>query len=110
MVLAVRKLDETPRGPQKIADVLSALFAQHGYGGVQALSALHRAWLDAAGEALAASSRPGKIRRGVLAVVAQNSIVVQELTFQKRQIVQRLSELVPELRITDIKFSTGKLA
>jgi predicted nucleic acid-binding Zn ribbon protein len=110
MAFPVRKPGEGPRGPQKIADVLSALFAKRGYGGVQALSALHRAWLDAAGEALAGSSRPGKIRSGILQVVAQNSIVVQELTFQKQQILARLTELVPELKITGLKFSTGKLS
>jgi hypothetical protein len=101
--------DRTPRGPQRIADVLSALFAKRGYGGVQALSALHQAWLDAAGD-LAGSSRPGKIVRGSLQVVAQNSIVVQELTFQKSHILARLGELVPQLKITSLKFSTGKLS
>ncbi|MCA9163541.1 MAG: DUF721 domain-containing protein [Pirellulaceae bacterium] len=96
------------REPKKAADVVSGLLARRGYARVQSAGASLQAWQAAAG-ALAKKSRPGNVKRGVLEVIVANSIVLQELTFQKKRIVQRLAELLPDEKIRDVRFRVGAI-
>ena len=95
------------RRPKKIADVLAQLITARGYGRIQADADFTAAWQQAAGAALARFTRPGKIRRGVLEVTIANSTIVQELTFQKQQILVNLQAELPSARIRDIRFRLG---
>jgi predicted nucleic acid-binding Zn ribbon protein len=96
------------RGPKKMGDVLAGLLARKGYARVQSASACETAWKEAAGK-LAEHSRPGNIKRGVLAVIVRNSAALQELTFQKKKLLQRLQEQLPEEKLTDLRFRVGSL-
>jgi predicted nucleic acid-binding Zn ribbon protein len=96
------------REPQRIADVISGLLARRGYARVQSAAASEAAWREAAGH-LAAKTRPGNVKRGVLEVIVLNSTVLQELTFQKKRIVQRLAELLPDEKIRDVRFRVGMI-
>lgn len=96
------------RGPKKIGDVLSGLLARKGYARVQAASACDEAWKEAAGK-LAAHSRPGNVKAGVLEVIVRNSTALQELTFQKKKLLKRLQEKLPEEKIADLRFRVGSL-
>jgi predicted nucleic acid-binding Zn ribbon protein len=97
-----------PRGrPQPIAEVLNDLLARRGYAREQSSAACGEAWCKAAGELLARYSRPGQVRRGKLEVVVANSTLMQEITFQKAQIVAALNTQLPELNITDLKLKVG---
>jgi predicted nucleic acid-binding Zn ribbon protein len=93
--------------PKRIDDVLSGLLARKGYARVLAASQLEGAW-SAAAEALAAHSRPGAVKGGVLDVLVQSSAMVQELTFQKRRLLARLNEAAPQEKIKDLRFRVGK--
>jgi predicted nucleic acid-binding Zn ribbon protein len=95
------------RGPQKMADVLSGLFARRGYAQVQAASTCERAWRESVGEKMAKHSRPGNVRRGVLEVTVRNSAVMQELTFQKQTLLAKITGLLPDQKIRDLKFRVG---
>jgi predicted nucleic acid-binding Zn ribbon protein len=96
-------------GPQKIGDVLSQLMSRRGYARVQASSQLGEVWARAAGEPLAAASRPGNLRRGVLEVIVGNSAVIQELNFMKRTILKQLTQLAPEQKVRDLRFRIGSV-
>jgi predicted nucleic acid-binding Zn ribbon protein len=96
------------RGPQKIGDIVSGLLARKGYARVQSASACEAAWKEAAGK-LAEHSRPGNIKRGVLEVIVRNSAALQELTFQKKKLLKRLQEQLPEEKLTDLRFRVGSL-
>ena len=99
--------DERPRrDPRSLAEILPQLMARSGYSRVLAQDELQEAWQQAAGK-LKAQSRAGTIRNGVLEVVARNSAVVQELAFQKRQILKSLSQQVENLKIKDLRFTVG---
>jgi hypothetical protein len=50
------------------------------------------------------------VRRGVLEVLVGNSTLAQELGFQKKSLVKRLAELLPEEKIRDLKFRVGPLS
>jgi predicted nucleic acid-binding Zn ribbon protein len=97
------------RRPRKIGEVLAQLITQRGYGRVQAQEELQAAWQTAAGPTLGRSSRPGQIKRGKLEVIVNNSTVVQELTFQKQQIVADLARILPESKIADLRFRIGAI-
>jgi len=95
------------RGPQKIANVLSALMSRKGYAQVQTAFALAEAWEEAAGKKLAPLCRAGNLRRGVLEVTVLNSAAMQELTFRKKQLLASLKKLVPDQGVQDLRFRLG---
>jgi predicted nucleic acid-binding Zn ribbon protein len=97
------------RKPKKIADVLAQLITARGYGRFQSDANLTAAWQQAAGERVAPYTRPGRIRRGTLEVTVSNSTVVQELTFQKQQILSQLKTAMPDANIRDIRFRIGSI-
>ncbi len=97
------------KGPRHIGDVISQLSARRGYGRVQAAGACVEAWRQAAGEQLAARTRATTVRRGVLEVLVGNSTLAQELGFQKKDLLRRLAELIPEENIRDLRFRVAPM-
>jgi len=97
------------RRPKKIADVVAQLIAKRGYGRHEATDQLAAAWSAAAGDALAAASRAGRIRRGQLEVLVANSTVMQEFSFQKQRILTELGRLLPDAKIRDLRFRVGAI-
>jgi hypothetical protein len=49
----------------------------------------------------------GKIRRGVLEVLVGNSAVLQELTFQKKHLLDKIVAALPDQKIRDVRFRIG---
>ncbi|MEX0939168.1 MAG: DUF721 domain-containing protein [Pirellulales bacterium] len=96
------------RSPKGIAGVMAEVLQQRGYARLLGQRDLDDAWRQAAGDAAARESAPGKVRRGVLEVVVAHSTLIQELTFAKGEIVRRLAELVPHERIRDVRFRVGR--
>src|SRR5947209_2764701 len=100
----------TGRGrPQKMGDVLAELMARRGYAREQATANYDAAWRQAAGELLARHTRVGVVRRGALEVTVANSVLLQELTFQKQAILGQLSRLLPDERIDKLRFRVGPI-
>jgi len=96
-------------GPKHVADLLSSLMSRRGYAQQKSAADCTSAWQNAVGSELAKDSRAGDVRRGVLEVIVRNSVLMQELTFQKRQLIKRLGRLVPERKIRDIRFRVGSI-
>ena len=90
-------------GPRKIGNVLSRLRARTGYDRVHGSDGLTAAWQQAAPESLRKYSQVGLVRRGVLEVFVSHSACVQEMGFHKREVLRRLTELLPAEGITDIR-------
>jgi predicted nucleic acid-binding Zn ribbon protein len=97
------------RKPKKIADVLAQLITARGYGRIQSNAELADAWQQAAGTTIARFTRPGRVRRGMLEVTASNSTIIQELTFQKHQILTKLQTAIPDASIRDLRFRVGSI-
>ena len=93
-----------PRGPQRIAEVLSRLMARSGYAQEQVAQEWQTVWGQVAGDAAAADSRVGRLRGGVLEIVVRNSSVLQELTFRKRELLKQLQQKVPKQTLREIRF------
>lgn len=96
-----------PREPHHISQVIADLLARTGAARPQATRELELAWREIVGGALADVSRPLRVYRARLEVVVGHSIAVQELTFRKPEILQKLKQRWPEQRIKDIKFRVG---
>ena len=92
-----------PAGPQAIGRIVSRLLARAGYDREQGSAALAAAWEAAVPPTLKGASRAGLVRRGVLDVFVTHSAHVQELGFQKRDVLSRLQSLAPDAGITDIR-------
>jgi predicted nucleic acid-binding Zn ribbon protein len=95
--------------PKRMSDILAQLVQKRGYAQVRADQAHREAWRTAAGPAIAAVTEPGKISRGTLEVTAANSLVMQELSFEKERLLAAIQAAMPEAGIKQIRFKVGQL-
>jgi len=95
--------------PKAMRDVLSQLLAKRGYAQVQTAATCDAAWREAVGGKLAADTRPGSVRRGVLEILVRNSASAHELGFLKAKIVKTLTKLIPEQKIRDLRIRVGTI-
>jgi len=95
--------------PEKIGEILARLVAQRGYGRVSVETKLADAWNAAAGELMARYTRAGGIRRGSLEVLVANSTLVQELGYQKQVLLEKLTRLLPDEKLKDLRFKVGRI-
>ena len=98
------------RGPQPVGDVLAELMARKGFARVLGEEAYRAAWNEAVGESVARFTRPGKLRRGLLEITVANSMLVQEFTFQKADLLKSLRQKLPDENIRDLRFKVGVVA
>jgi len=89
---------------QSIGSLVSQLISRRGYAQVAATNQFHDAIAKAVGANLAAVITVGKLNRGVLKVFADDSVTIQELTFQKRAILKSIQKEMPDAKVTDLRF------
>ncbi|MHB1426025.1 MAG: DciA family protein [Gemmataceae bacterium] len=107
--MAIRR-DVPERGPERLGEILSRLFAARGWGRRQAQLHLEKAWAEVVGSDFAAHSRPAALRRGVLEVIVDNAVLLQELAhFHKRRLLEQLRRQLPGTPLTDLRFRAGVL-
>ncbi len=99
-----------PRPFSSVANVLKDLAPRLGLG--TALLELHlkQQWEGIVGTQIATHARPGGIRFKKLSVLVASSIWVQQLTFLKPTLIQRLNEAAGEQVITDLVIRVGDLS
>lgn len=90
--------------PRKIGSIVNQLMARRGYAQVQSASEMEAIFLKVLGNPLSKACTPGHVKRGTLDVAVTDSVVVQELSFQKRQLLKALQKEFPQTGITDIRF------
>lgn len=100
--------DAKPEGPEAIGEVLSRLFAARGWGRRQGRLHLEEAWAEAVGPKAAEHTCVGGLRRGVLEILVDNAVLMQELAnFQKRSLLEKLRGKLRGQTITDLRFRAG---
>ena len=97
------------RQPKPVADIIAQLVQKRGYAQVRAAGQWNEAWAAAAGDQFAAVTEVGQIRRGVLEVTAANSLVMQELGFEKERILAELQTTLPDAGIKQLRFRVGRI-
>jgi predicted nucleic acid-binding Zn ribbon protein len=95
--------------PKPIADIMAQLLARRGYAREQSAASYCDAWRSAAGEAIGRFTRAGAIRHGALEVQVANSTLMQELTFQKAALLDKLRQLLPDEKIASLRFRVGPI-
>jgi predicted nucleic acid-binding Zn ribbon protein len=96
------------REPRRLGDIVPQLMARRGYARILADGELTEVWQLVSGP-WASHSRPGTIRRGQLEIIVSNSLLVQELTFQKEILLRGLAQHAPNLKIRDLRFTVGAI-
>ncbi len=98
------------RQPKQAADVMADVMLRRGYGRMLTAETLRHAWRESVGQPLADSTAAVALRRGRLEVVADSSATIQELTFLRETILNRLASLLPGDSIRDLKIRVGPLS
>jgi predicted nucleic acid-binding Zn ribbon protein len=93
------------KGPEVLGEVLARLFTARGWGRRQERMYLEEAWNEAAGSQVGEHTRLGALRKGVLEVMVDNAVLMQELAqFQKRRLLEQLRTRLPDVIFTDLRF------
>jgi predicted nucleic acid-binding Zn ribbon protein len=96
------------KSTERLGEVIARLFAARGWGRSQERLRLEQAWQEAAGGEHAPHTRVGSLRRGVLEVMVDSGVLLQELAgFHKRRLLQQLRRLLPSTTVTDLRFRAG---
>jgi predicted nucleic acid-binding Zn ribbon protein len=96
------------RGPESLSEILSRLFTARGWGRRQDRLRLERAWAEAAGPNVALHTKVAKLARGVLEVIVDSAVLLQELAaFHKAKLLRQLKALLPGTPLTDLRFKAG---
>ena len=65
-------------------------------------------WIELVGEAGAKHTKPVTLRKGVLNVLVDSSVWMQEVNMRKRGLLKGLKRLLGKDRISEIKFMIGE--
>jgi hypothetical protein len=98
-------------GPETIKEILSRLFTTRGWGRRQGQLHLEKAWAAAVAGVSpehVARTRVAGMRRGILEVEVNNSILLQELAqFHKRRLLEALRSQLTSTTVADLRFRSG---
>jgi predicted nucleic acid-binding Zn ribbon protein len=94
---------------KKVSEALSTVLARSGCARVLSNQALVTHWQQCVGNRLAQHTRIASVKRGVLEVIVRNSIVLQELTFERQNILRKWSTSATQPAITDLRFRVGSI-
>ena len=94
--------------PKKIGQIINDLMAQRGYAQLAGSAELRKWWTDVVG-GMEKFSRAKELKRGVLHVIVSNSVVMQELTFRKQELIDLLRKAKPDQPIKDIRYRLGSI-
>ena len=87
--------------------VLAGLAQRYGLGTKLLEHKLHQHWGDIAGAAVAAHTRPDTIRFKKLYLIVENSVWLQQLTFLKPALIERINVSAGHQVVSDIVLRVG---
>lgn len=90
-------------------DVLAELFRALKIEGRMEYGAVYKIWSEAVGEQIARNAYPAAFRGGTLFVNVASSPWMQELSFLKGKILEKLNSRLGNARLKDIRFKIGPL-
>jgi predicted nucleic acid-binding Zn ribbon protein len=95
-------------GPELLGEILGRLFTARGWGRRQGRLHLETAWAEVIGSTGAQHTRVAGLRRGVLEVLVDNAVLLQELAhYHKRRLLEQLRGRLPGTPLNDLRFRTG---
>ncbi len=95
------------RGPRDAGDAVAALIDHYKISGSVRGRRVLTGWRELVGEQIARRTWPGPIDDGLLTVWVSSSAWLQELSFQRAMLAERLRRHTGDL-VTDVRFALGK--
>lgn len=96
-------------GPKRIGSILAQTIARSGFAQQTVAAEIVAAWQAAVDSKLLKFTRVGQVRRGTLQITVANSVIMQELTFRKTELLAQLAQRAASHNIKSIRFRTGNV-
>ena len=94
--------------PEKLGNLIKPVLKELRIVGRRVGKALHEAWIEVAGSALAARTRLHSFKAGILIVEVDSSPLLHELqNFQGAELLARMRERVSKPHISALRFRVG---
>src|SRR5213594_376026 len=93
-----------------VASILKAVAHRHGIETPLFEHRLRRRWSEIVGDQLAAHTRPDLIRFKKLYLIVENSVWLQQLTFLKPALLEKINEAAGSQLVSDIIFRVGEIS
>ena len=106
--MAKRSPNPGKNGEASLNDILPGILSKLGIGRQRKDDDFAACWKEMAAD-LAAQTRFNGIRRGVVEILAQNSLIIQELSYRKDAFLETMRQRYPDASIKDLRFRIGLL-
>ncbi len=97
------------RQPKQVKNLISQVITKRGYANQQGSEQLSSKWREILGEPFAPLTQVVGMKRGVLEVLVTNSTLLQEINFQRPQLLKKIQQQLPAAKITSLRFRIGKI-
>ncbi len=97
------------RKPKSSAELLSKLISRRGFTQELFQDELQAAWQKVTGARYAGKTQATLIRRGILEIIVDSSPALQQLGFEKAQLLQQIREALPNAGIRALRFRVGTI-
>lgn len=87
----------------RVGDLLAGALKELGLEGKLEEGRLREQWPRIVGEAIAQRSRPATVRGVTLIIEVENNVWMNEIQFQRSEIIRKINEEFPTLKIEDIR-------
>ncbi|GIW80655.1 MAG: hypothetical protein KatS3mg105_2462 [Gemmatales bacterium] len=95
-------------GPEPLCEIVNRLIVARGWGRRRGTAQLEQVWAETAGSETAAHTRVASFRRGVLEILVDNAVLLQELGgFRKRALLEKLRQRLKQATLHDLRFRSG---
>lgn len=81
-----------------------------GFAETVKLADIRSMWSDTLGNAIARSSEPTMLRKGLLFIKVKNSVWMQELALLKEELMAALNRKLSREEVLDMRFKIGEIA
>ncbi len=96
------------RRPKSAGTLAGKVITRHGVAAVQSTNEMETAW-----HTIAAQWKPvtnvGPLRRGKLEIIVANSMVNQQLTFEKKKLIDAMNKQLKTQTIQELTFRVGQV-
>ena len=101
--------ETVPRGVEPLGAVVARVVKRVSGAGARAAEQIEAAWKEVVSDRVWAHTRPVGIRRGVVTIEVDNSVLLQELAaFEKALLVEGLRARVNRVYVEDLRFRLGR--
>ncbi|MCH2177606.1 MAG: DUF721 domain-containing protein [Mariniblastus sp.] len=88
---------------------IGQIMARRGIAQEQTSNELAEIWAQVVGVSFTGHTRLGNLKRGTLEIFVANSMISQQLSFKKKNILEQIQKQLPNNKIRDLRFRIGSI-